>query len=130
RLSRGRPHPSAGAHARAARHGIPRRCFRVGAFTMNRRGLHDVIVVGAGAVGGALALALARDGFDVAVVEAREPRAWRAEDDVDLRVVALAPDARALLDDIGAWGAIADARIGPYRRMHVCDALAPGRLDF
>jgi len=97
---------------------------------MNRRGLHDVIVVGAGAVGGALALALARDGFDVAVVEAREPRAWRAEDDVDLRVVALAPDARALLDDIGAWGAIADARIGPYRRMHVCDALAPGRLDF
>jgi NADPH-dependent 2,4-dienoyl-CoA reductase/sulfur reductase-like enzyme len=41
-----------------------------------RRGGPDVIVVGAGAVGGALALALARDGFDVALVEAREPEPW------------------------------------------------------
>ncbi|RYD14995.1 MAG: FAD-dependent oxidoreductase [Lysobacteraceae bacterium] len=90
----------------------------------------DVIVVGAGAAGGALALALARDGFEVAVVEAREPAPWRAGDEVDLRVVALAPDARALLDDIGAWPAIAAARIGPYRQMHVWDALAPGSLHF
>ncbi len=90
----------------------------------------DAIVVGAGAAGGALALALARDGFEVAVVEAREPAPWRADDDVDLRVVALAPDARALLDDIGAWPAIASARIGPYRQMHVWDALAPGSLHF
>ena len=54
----------------------------------------DAIVVGAGAAGGALALALARDGLEVAVVEAREPTPWRPDDDVDLRVVALAPDAR------------------------------------
>ncbi|MBA8888227.1 2-octaprenyl-3-methyl-6-methoxy-1,4-benzoquinol hydroxylase/2-octaprenylphenol hydroxylase [Dokdonella fugitiva] len=97
---------------------------------MSRRGEFDVIVVGAGAVGGALALALARDGFEVALVEAREPKPWRAEDEVDLRVVALAPDARALLDDLGAWAAIAAARIGPYRHMHVWDALAPGELHF
>ena len=64
---------------------------------MSRRGELDVVVVGAGAVGGALALALAQDGFEVALVEAREPKPWRAEDEVDLRVVALAPDARALL---------------------------------
>lgn len=90
----------------------------------------DVIVVGAGAAGGALALALARDGFEVAVVEAREPAPWRAGDEVDLRVVALAPDARELLDDIGVWPGIASARIGPYREMHVWDALAPGSLHF
>ena len=90
----------------------------------------DAIVVGAGAAGGALALALARDGLEVAVVEAREPTPWRPGDDVDLRVVALAPDARVLLDDIGAWSAIASARIGPYRQMHVWDALAPGSLHF
>lgn len=90
----------------------------------------DVIVVGAGAAGGALALALARDGFEVAVVEAREPAPWRAGDEVDLRVVALAPDARELLDGIGVWPAIASARIGPYREMHVWDALAPGSLHF
>ncbi len=97
---------------------------------MSRRGEFDAIVVGAGAVGGALALALARDGFEVALVEAREPAPWCAEDDVDLRVVALAPDARDLLGDIGVWPAIAGARIGPYRHMRVWDALAPGELHF
>ncbi|MEO5561200.1 MAG: FAD-dependent oxidoreductase [Dokdonella sp.] len=97
---------------------------------MNRRGEFDAIVVGAGAVGGAIALALARDGFDVALVEAHEPKPWRADDDVDLRVVALAPDARDLLDSLGVWPSILAARSGPYRRMHVWDALAPGALTF
>ena len=97
---------------------------------MNRRTELDAIIVGAGAVGGALALALARDGFAVAVIEAREPRPWRAADEVDLRVVALAPDARELLQTIGIWPAIASARIGPYRYMRVWDALAPGQLKF
>jgi len=96
---------------------------------VNRRGLLDAIIVGAGAAGGALALALARDGFDVAVIEAREPRAWHVEDEVDLRVVALAPDARALFADLDVWPAIA-ARVGPYRHMRVWDARAPGELHF
>jgi 2-octaprenylphenol hydroxylase len=97
---------------------------------MSRHGELDAIIVGAGAVGGALALALARDGFEVALVEAREPKPWRAEDDVDLRVVALARDARDLLDDLDVWTSIADARVGPYRHMRVWDALAPGELAF
>ncbi|MET0229521.1 MAG: UbiH/UbiF/VisC/COQ6 family ubiquinone biosynthesis hydroxylase [Rhodanobacteraceae bacterium] len=97
---------------------------------MSRRGELDAIVVGGGAIGAALALALARDEFDVALVEARAPKPWRAEDDVDLRVVALAADARALFESLGVWRAIANARIGPYRRMHVYDATAPGELTF
>lgn len=97
---------------------------------MSRRGDIDVIVVGAGAVGGALALALARDGFEVALVEAREPKPWRREEEVDLRVVALAPDARELLDDLGVWASTAASRIGPYRHMRVWDATAPGELHF
>jgi 2-octaprenyl-3-methyl-6-methoxy-1,4-benzoquinol hydroxylase/2-octaprenylphenol hydroxylase len=97
---------------------------------MNRRSELDAIIVGAGAVGGALALALARDGFEVALVELREPKPWRVEDDIDLRVVALAPDARDLLDELDVWTSIAAARIGPYRHMHVWDALAPGELHF
>lgn len=97
---------------------------------MNRRGELDAIIVGAGAIGSALALALARDGFDVALVEAREPKPWCADDEIDLRVVALAPDARDLLDDLGVWASIASARIGPYRHMRVWDALAPGELAF
>jgi 2-octaprenyl-3-methyl-6-methoxy-1,4-benzoquinol hydroxylase/2-octaprenylphenol hydroxylase len=97
---------------------------------MSRRGELDAIVVGGGAIGTALALGLARDGLEVALVEARAPKPWGAGDDVDLRVVALAADARALLEDLGAWPAIAAARIGPYRRMRVWDALAPGELAF
>jgi 2-octaprenyl-3-methyl-6-methoxy-1,4-benzoquinol hydroxylase/2-octaprenylphenol hydroxylase len=96
---------------------------------MSRRNELDAIIVGAGAAGGALALTLARDGFDVAVVEAREPKPWHVEDEIDLRVVALAPDARDLLADLGVWPTIA-ARTGPYRHMHVWDALAPGELHF
>ena len=97
---------------------------------MSRRGELDAIVVGGGAIGAALALGLARDGFDVALVEARAPKSWRADDDIDLRVVALAADARALFEDLGVWTAIAGGRIGPYRRMRVWDALAPGELAF
>jgi len=95
---------------------------------VSRRNELDAIVVGAGAVGGALALALARDGFEVAVVEARVPGAWHVDDEMDLRVVALAPDARDLLCDLDVWPSIACARIGPYRYMRVWDALAPGEL--
>jgi 2-octaprenyl-3-methyl-6-methoxy-1,4-benzoquinol hydroxylase/2-octaprenylphenol hydroxylase len=97
---------------------------------MSRRGELDAIVIGGGAIGAALALGLARDGLDVALVEARAPKPWRADEDVDLRVVALAADARALFEDLGVWSAIAGARVGPYRRMRVWDALAPGELAF
>ena len=97
---------------------------------MSRRGELDAIVVGGGAIGAAQALALARDGFDVALVEARAPKLWHAEDDLDLRVVALASDARALFEDLGVWPSITGARIGPYRRMRVWDASAPGELAF
>ena len=97
---------------------------------MSRRGELDAIVVGGGAIGAALALALARDAFDVALVEARAPKPWRAEDDVDLRVVALAADARKLFETLGVWPMIEAARVGPYRRMHVRDGSAPGALTF
>jgi 2-octaprenylphenol hydroxylase len=97
---------------------------------MNRRGDLDAVIVGGGAIGTALALALARDGFEVALVESRAPKPWRVEDDVDLRVVALAADTRKLLDDLGVWTPIAAARTAPYRRMRVWDASAPGELCF
>ena len=97
---------------------------------MNRRGDLDAVLVGGGAIGTALALGLARDGFDVALIESRVPKPWRVEDDVDLRVVALAADARDLLVDLGVWTPILAARVSPYRRMHVWDASAPGELAF
>jgi 2-polyprenylphenol 6-hydroxylase len=102
----------------------------LGLRTGSRRNIHDIAVVGAGMVGAALALKLAQAGFDVAVIEPRAPSEWRVEDEVDLRVVALAPSSVDLLDAVGAWQSIAASRACAYRRMHVWDALAPGTLDF
>lgn len=96
---------------------------------MSRREIYDLVVVGAGVVGSATALAAARDGLRVALVEAREPPAW-SPDDADLRVYAFAPDNAAFLDDLGAWSAIRAARAHPYRRMRVWDAAGGGELDF
>jgi 3-demethoxyubiquinol 3-hydroxylase len=96
---------------------------------MSRRDLIDVAIVGAGVVGAAAALALARDGWQVTLVEAREPARWRAEQP-DLRVYAFASDNAALLDDLGVWPSIAGARVQPYRGMRVWDAAGGGELRF
>ncbi|HET6587713.1 MAG TPA: UbiH/UbiF/VisC/COQ6 family ubiquinone biosynthesis hydroxylase [Oleiagrimonas sp.] len=90
----------------------------------------DAIVVGGGMVGAAAALALAHAGMDVVLVEAREPRPWHPEDEVDLRVVALAPSSAALLDELGLWQTIRTTRAHAYTRMHVWDAESGAALDF
>jgi 2-octaprenyl-3-methyl-6-methoxy-1,4-benzoquinol hydroxylase len=96
---------------------------------MSRRDAIDIAIVGAGVVGAAAALALARDGWQVALVEAREPAPWRV-DQPDLRVYAFAPDNAALLDDLGVWASIRDARAQPYRGMRVWDAAGGDALRF
>jgi 2-octaprenyl-3-methyl-6-methoxy-1,4-benzoquinol hydroxylase len=96
---------------------------------MSARGMLDAVVVGAGVVGAAGALALAQLGLDVALVEVAEPPRWRS-DARDLRVYAFAPDNAALLDSLGAWRAVTDARAQPYRRMRVWDAAGGGELAF
>ena len=96
---------------------------------MNRRGLLDAVVVGGGVVGAASALMLAREGLQVALVEARQPEPWRRETR-DLRVFAFAPDNAALLADLGVWEKIAAARVQPYRGMRVWDAAGGAPLAF
>ncbi len=90
----------------------------------------DVAIVGGGMVGAAAALALARAGFATALVEAREPAPWRMEDEVDLRVVGLAPSSIGLLDELGVWTSIRQARVGSYAHMHVWDAGSGAAIDF
>lgn len=96
---------------------------------MSRRGGHDLVVAGAGVVGAAAALAAARDGLRVALVEVRAPAPWRG-DAPDLRVYAIAPDSLALLDGLGVGAGVRAARAHPYRRMRVWDAAGGGELRF
>ena len=90
----------------------------------------DVAVVGGGMVGAAAALALARAGFASALLEVRAPQPWRAADELDLRVVGLAPSSIALLDELGVWTSIRAARSGPYAHMHVWDGASGAAIDF
>jgi len=90
----------------------------------------EVAVVGAGVVGAALALALARAGLAVALVEAREPEPFDPAGDWDLRVYALAPGPAAMLARLGAWPQPAAARAQPYRAMRVWEDEPSGGLAF
>jgi 2-octaprenyl-3-methyl-6-methoxy-1,4-benzoquinol hydroxylase/2-octaprenylphenol hydroxylase len=95
-----------------------------------RAPLLDVAVVGGGMVGAAAALALARAGFATALLEARAPAPWHGEDEVDLRVVGLAPSSIALLDGLDVWTSIRDCRAAAYAQMHVWDARSGAAIDF
>ena len=96
---------------------------------MSRRGMLDAVVVGGGVVGTACALLLAREGLQVALVEGREPSPWSAQSP-DLRVFAFAHDNAALLDALGVWPQVTQARAHPYLRMRVWDAAGGGELAF
>lgn len=66
----------------------------------------DILIVGGGLNGPALALALAKAGFSVTVVDAR-PAPARAEAGFDGRAYALAQASKRLLAAIGVWPALA-----------------------
>ena len=84
---------------------------------------YDVVIIGAGMVGAALASLLSRSGFSVALVEACEPRPFDGGEEVGLRVSAISPGSAAVLEQAGAWKAISQQRVRPYRRMQVEDGV-------
>ena len=77
---------------------------------MSRRAETGIVVVGGGMVGAAAALALARAGFGVRLLDAGAPP-QRPGAELDLRVVALAPSSARLLDDLGVWTQIDATRV-------------------
>lgn len=90
----------------------------------------DVVVIGGGMVGLSAALMAARQGLQVALVEAHLPKPWRQESP-DLRVVALALDNQTLIESFGLWPEVLARRAYPYGAMTVFDAVhsAPLRFD-
>jgi 2-polyprenyl-6-methoxyphenol hydroxylase-like FAD-dependent oxidoreductase len=79
----------------------------------------DVAIAGGGAIGCALAVALARDGYDVVLLEPKPPPAFDAAAPHDLRTYALSPASIAQLTRLGAWAGVLARRASPYARMQV-----------
>ncbi|GAB4254937.1 MAG: 2-octaprenyl-3-methyl-6-methoxy-1,4-benzoquinol hydroxylase [Methylomicrobium sp.] len=82
----------------------------------------DVVIVGGGMVGSAVACGLGESGLRVAVIERAFPLAFSADQPHDLRVSALSIASRKILESIGAWQGIGERRYCPFRRMRVWEA--------
>lgn len=80
---------------------------------------HDILIIGGGLVGAAAAVALKRQGRDVALLELRpaETDFSRLENGWDARIFAISPANQAFLQSLGAWPS--ESRIQPVSRMDV-----------
>ncbi len=83
----------------------------------------DVIIVGGGMVGGALACCLGRLGMSVAVVERKLAGGFNSENPPDIRVSSLNIASENYLNDMGAWQSILAMRAQSYRRVAVWEKL-------
>lgn len=90
----------------------------------------DVLIIGGGMVGAALACALGRAGFEVHVVETQAPEAFAPEQPLDLRVSAVSLASQSLLEAVDAWRHVLTMRAVPFRRMRVWDREGPGETTF
>ncbi|EON93343.1 ubiquinone biosynthesis hydroxylase, UbiH/UbiF/VisC/COQ6 family protein [Marinobacter lipolyticus SM19] len=97
----------------------------------------DILVVGGGMVGSALALGLSRQGWRVALVEGSErktlleaPAVAASVEDFEPRVSAISVASQRLLEALGVWDVIVAGRHCPYQTMTVWDGDGTGRIQF
>lgn len=85
----------------------------------------NIVIVGAGITGLTLAALLATGrsagSLSITVVDAAVRPAFSLDDDIALRVSAIANGSSELLESLGAWSLIKSARVSPYDRMRVWD---------
>lgn len=88
----------------------------------------DIVIVGGGMVGAALAAALKDAPLSVALIEGQAPTPL---DNLppDLRVSAISRASQQLLERVDVWSALVD-RACPFRHMHVWDAGGTGSTHF
>jgi 2-octaprenyl-3-methyl-6-methoxy-1,4-benzoquinol hydroxylase len=79
----------------------------------------DVVIVGGGMVGAAVACSLGGSSLKVAVIESSPPQPFTEDQPHDLRVSALSIASKNILETIGAWEGILNRRFCPFRRMRV-----------
>lgn len=91
---------------------------------------YDVTVLGAGMVGLAAALGMARQGLKIAVVDVKAPALSWAPNSVEARVSALNVGSCKLLESLGVWPVIENSASTPLRQMQVWDAVGGGAIHF
>lgn len=97
----------------------------------------DVVVVGGGLIGSAVALGLGHQGWRVALVDGAtqasvlaEPEPARNVDDFEPRVSAISMASQRLLEDLDVWQGVTALRHCRYREMTVWDGDGTGRIHF
>jgi 2-octaprenylphenol hydroxylase len=97
----------------------------------------DILVVGGGMIGSALALGLSRQGWQVGLVEGAPAESLvspagpaNSVDDFEPRVSAISLASQRLLEQLGAWPKVQAGRHCGYREMTVWDGDGTGRIHF
>ena len=92
----------------------------------------DLLIVGAGMVGSALALALQHSGLEILLLDGSPLSVQRFDSDAPFepRVSALSAASQRILERLGAWQGIAERRASPYSDMHVWDGSGTGQIHF
>jgi len=92
---------------------------------------YDVIVVGGGMVGAALACALAPTNLRIAILDQRPFDGETAGSGAfDARVSAITPASAHFLSEMGVWEGVLQRRASPYGHMQVWDADGTGSIHF
>ncbi len=85
----------------------------------------DIVIAGAGLVGLTMAARLAqgagRESLRITLVDAASRPSFSVQDDIALRVSAIAGGSVDLLKSVGAWQQINESRLSPYECMRVWD---------
>ena len=86
---------------------------------------YDIVVVGGGITGLTVAALLARGknagALRVTLIDAAPRPQFDADEDIGLRVSAIATGSAEILDALGAWDTVAGTRVCPYEHMRVWD---------
>ncbi|MBI3575184.1 MAG: UbiH/UbiF/VisC/COQ6 family ubiquinone biosynthesis hydroxylase [Gammaproteobacteria bacterium] len=89
---------------------------------------YDVLIVGGGMVGAALACALGNSSLKVALLDRAPPPAL--DKDYDQRVSAITLASQSLFENIGAWDGMVRRRVSPVREMQVWSEGGSGAIHF
>jgi len=91
---------------------------------------YDIIILGGGMVGAALACALENIPLKIALLDRFKPNFDWPIEGYELRVSALTYASQQILKKIGAWDKMVARRVSPFTDMHVWDATGDGEIQF